>query len=124
MTWPSCAGSTSRSSGRRPTRRAEPATARRPRRRPRHPPPAGGGALGPLLVGQPEQLLKRLRDDLADGLAGVERGVGVLEDVLDPAQGLLGPVAGAGDQPSPVEGDLAGPVAVQADDAAGESRLS
>src|SRR6185437_16774395 len=63
------------------------------------------------------------RDDLADGLARVERGVGILEDVLDPAQGLPGPVAGAGDQPSPVEGDLAGPVAVQADDAAGERRL-
>ena len=45
-----------------------------------------GGALGPLPVRQPEQLLQRLRDDLADGLAGVERGVRVLEDVLDPAQ--------------------------------------
>src|SRR5262249_57957937 len=73
---------------------------------------------------QPTELLQRLRDDLADGLARVERGVGVLEDVLNTAQNVFGPVPGAPGQRRAVEGDLAGPVAVQADDAAGQRGLT
>ncbi len=83
-----------------------------------------GSALRPLPVRQPQVLLQRLRNDLADGLAWIERRIGILEDVLHPPQDLPRPDTGTGRQRCALERDVAGPVAVQADDAAGERGLS
>src|SRR5262249_19732713 len=81
------------------------------------------GPVGPLTERQAEQFFERLGHDLADGLPRVERGVRVLEDVLDGARDLPRPTPQPGREALALEGDVPGPVAVQADDTAGERRL-
>src|SRR5262249_44498981 len=60
---------------------------------------------------------------LPDGPPGIERGVRVLEDVLYPPEDLPRPVPGTCRQWCALEPDIAGPVAMQADDAARKGGL-
>src|ERR1700737_4816456 len=72
----------------------------------------------------PLEQLERLADDLADGPARIERTVRVLEHILDRAPHLPGPPPGGVRESDPVERNLTGPGAVQADHGAGQRRLA
>jgi hypothetical protein len=80
--------------------------------------------LGVLAPRHAQQPVQRFGHDLADRLPRVEGGIRVLEDVLDLPQHRHRAVAGAAREPGLLEGDLAGPVPVQPDDAAGQRRLA
>ena len=81
-------------------------------------------AVRELPVLEVEEEAQRLADDLPDRLARVERVVRALEDVLEIPPRALVAVACAPRKELAVERDLAGEVAVQARDAAGQRRLA
>src|SRR5205814_9669752 len=77
-----------------------------------------------LLAGGDVADAERLTDRRPDGLARVQRAVGVLEDVLDLTAYVGAACAGRLGQLGAAELDRAGPVVVQAGDRPGGGRLS
>src|SRR5439155_22503836 len=97
-------------------RAAEPGRKRHPLERLRR-------AAGRGLPTYPEEVLDRDAHDLADRLAGIQRVVRTLEDVLHGAPDIGVPFTRAVRQRCALEADLAGARRVQTDDGARQGRL-